>query len=182
MDPNAAIQWTARFLHPAETERTVVAGLGAIAYLGFDMAVLQGAFVAIDAHPVPTFAVVAMSYLVGGLFGSIPLPANLGAVGGMVGMLTVYGVNGNDATAAVVLYQAIGYIVPLVGGGISYLFLRRRFGEFYAFPPVRMDLAPVQAPHPPLLIGGLSPAALRRAGRFGDGWVSSSRADPALRR
>ena len=50
-------------------------------------------------------------------------------------------------------------------------------GEFYAFPPVRMDLAPVQAPHPPLLIGGLSPAALRRAGRFGDGWVSSSRAD-----
>jgi uncharacterized membrane protein YbhN (UPF0104 family) len=101
--------------------------LGAIAYLGFDMAVLQGAFVAIDAHPVPTFAIVAMSYLVGGLFGSIPLPANLGAVGGMVGMLTVYGVNGNDATAAVVLYQAIGYIVPLVGGGISYLFLRRQF-------------------------------------------------------
>jgi uncharacterized membrane protein YbhN (UPF0104 family) len=101
--------------------------LGAIAYLGFDMAVLQGAFVAIDAHPVPTFAVTAMSYLVGGLFGSIPLPANLGAVGGMVGMLTVYGVNGNDATAAVVLYQAIGYIVPLVGGGVSYLFLRRQF-------------------------------------------------------
>ncbi len=102
--------------------------LGAIAYLGFDMAVLQGAFVAIDAHPVPTFAVVSMSYLVGGLFGSIPLPANLGAVGGMVGMLTVYGVNGNDATAAVVLYQAIGYIVPLVGGGLSYLLLRRQFG------------------------------------------------------
>ena len=54
--------------------------LGAIAYLGFDMAVLQGAFVAIDAHPVPTFAVVAMCYLIGGLVGSIPLPANLGAV------------------------------------------------------------------------------------------------------
>ena len=103
--------------------------LNVIAYVdGFDMAVLQGAFVAIGAHPVPTFAVVSMSYLVGGLFGSIPLPANLGAVGGMVGMLTVYGVNGNDATAAVVLYQAIGYIVPLVGGGVSYLFLRRQFG------------------------------------------------------
>ena len=32
--------------------------LGAIVYLGFDMAVLQGgAFVAIDAHPIPSFAV-----------------------------------------------------------------------------------------------------------------------------
>ncbi len=50
-------------------------------------------------------------------------------------------------------------------------------GEFHAFPPVRADLRPVQTPHPPLLIGGLSAAALRRAGRFGDGWVSSSRAD-----
>jgi probable F420-dependent oxidoreductase len=52
-------------------------------------------------------------------------------------------------------------------------------GEFHTFPPVRMDLRPVQTPHPPLLIGGLSPAALRRAGRLGDGWVSSSRADLA---
>ena len=41
--------------------------LGAIAYLGFDMLVLQGAFVAIDAHPVPSFAVVSMCYLIGGL-------------------------------------------------------------------------------------------------------------------
>src|SRR5581483_5630781 len=48
--------------------------LGAIAYLGFDMLVLQGSFVAIDAHPVPSFAVVAMCYLIGGLGGSIPLP------------------------------------------------------------------------------------------------------------
>jgi len=50
-------------------------------------------------------------------------------------------------------------------------------GEFYAFPPVRMEPKPVQTPGPPLLIGGLSEGALRRAGRFGDGWVSSSRAD-----
>ena len=47
--------------------------LGAVAYLGFDMAVLQGAFVAIDAHPVPSFAVVSMCYLIGGLAGSIPI-------------------------------------------------------------------------------------------------------------
>ena len=102
--------------------------LGALAYLGFDMLVLQGAFHAIDAHPVPTFAVVAMGYLLGSIFGSIPLPANLGAIGGMTGMLIAYGVDSNDAVAAVVLYQAIGYLVPLLGGGIAYLFLRRRFG------------------------------------------------------
>lgn len=103
--------------------------LGAVAYLGFDMLVLQGAFQAIDANPDPAFAVVAMSYLLGGIFGSLPLPANLGAVGGMTGMLILYGVDSNDAVAAVVLYQAIGYVVPLLGGGIAYLFLRRRFGS-----------------------------------------------------
>jgi uncharacterized membrane protein YbhN (UPF0104 family) len=101
--------------------------LGAVAYLGFDMLVLQGAFRAIDAHPVPTFAVVSMSYLLGSIFGSLPLPASLGSIGGMTGMLILYGVDSNDAVAAVVLYQAIGYLVPLVGGGIAYLFLRRRF-------------------------------------------------------
>lgn len=103
--------------------------LGAVIYLGFDMAVLQGAFVAIDAHPVPSFAVVSMCYLIGGLAGSIPLPANLGAVGGMAAMLIVFGTGHNEAVAAVVLYQAIGYLVPLIGGGIAYLFLRREFGE-----------------------------------------------------
>jgi uncharacterized membrane protein YbhN (UPF0104 family) len=103
--------------------------LGAVAYLGFDMLVLQGSFVAIDAHPVPSFAVVAMCYLIGGLGGSIPLPANLGAVTGMAAMLIVFGVDHNDAVAAVVLYQAIGYVVPLAGGGLAYLFLRREFSD-----------------------------------------------------
>jgi uncharacterized protein (TIRG00374 family) len=122
----AAVESTKRMLrHRGST--TIV--LGAVAYLGFDMAVLQGAFVAIDAHPVPSFAVVSMCYLIGGLAGSIPLPANLGAVTGMAGMLIVFGVEHNEAVAAVVLYQAIGYLVPLIGGGIAYLFLRREFGS-----------------------------------------------------
>jgi uncharacterized membrane protein YbhN (UPF0104 family) len=103
--------------------------LGALAYLGFDMLVLQGSFLAIHADPVPSFAVVAMCYLIGGLGGSIPLPANLGAVTGMAAMLILFGVDHNDAVAAVVLYQAIGYVVPLAGGGIAYLFLRREFGD-----------------------------------------------------
>jgi probable F420-dependent oxidoreductase len=50
-------------------------------------------------------------------------------------------------------------------------------GEFYRVPRSRVDPKPVQQPHPPLLLGGTAPAALRRAGRVADGWISSSRAD-----
>ncbi|MQA86922.1 MAG: TIGR03619 family F420-dependent LLM class oxidoreductase [Streptosporangiales bacterium] len=50
-------------------------------------------------------------------------------------------------------------------------------GEFYDFPPVRMDPKPAQRPHPPMLIGAFSGPALRRAGRLADGWISSSRAN-----
>jgi uncharacterized membrane protein YbhN (UPF0104 family) len=121
----AAVQSTERMLRHRGSLKIV---FGAIAYLGFDMAVLQGAFIAIDAHPVPSFAVVSMCYLIGGIAGSIPLPANLGAISGMAGMLIVFGVEHNQAVAAVVLYQSIGYLVPLIGGGIAYLFLRREFG------------------------------------------------------
>ncbi|MEU5996157.1 TIGR03619 family F420-dependent LLM class oxidoreductase [Spirillospora sp. NPDC047418] len=50
-------------------------------------------------------------------------------------------------------------------------------GEFYDFPPVVMEPPPAQSPLP-VLLGGASEGALRRAGRLADGWVSSSRADP----
>jgi probable F420-dependent oxidoreductase len=51
-------------------------------------------------------------------------------------------------------------------------------GEFYDFPPVVMEPPPAQSPLP-VLLGGAAEPALRRAGRLADGWVSSSRADPA---
>ncbi len=44
-------------------------------------------------------------------------------------------------------------------------------GEFYDFDAVAFDPKPVQKPYPPLLIGGESKAALRRAARVGDGWL-----------
>ncbi|MEO3778008.1 TIGR03619 family F420-dependent LLM class oxidoreductase [Micromonospora sp. B11E3] len=50
-------------------------------------------------------------------------------------------------------------------------------GEFYQVPPTRMQPKPVQRPHPPILLGGHAPEALRRAGRLADGWVSGSQAD-----
>jgi probable F420-dependent oxidoreductase len=50
-------------------------------------------------------------------------------------------------------------------------------GEFYEIPPSRMAPKPVQHPGPPVLLGGVVPAALRRAGRLAAGWLSSSRAN-----
>jgi probable F420-dependent oxidoreductase len=49
-------------------------------------------------------------------------------------------------------------------------------GEFYTVPTSRLEPKPIQQP-PPILLGGTAPAALKRAGRLADGWVSSSRAD-----
>jgi probable F420-dependent oxidoreductase len=43
-------------------------------------------------------------------------------------------------------------------------------GQFYRFAPLKCEPLPVQKPHPPLWIGGHSPAALRRVARLGDGW------------
>jgi probable F420-dependent oxidoreductase len=50
-------------------------------------------------------------------------------------------------------------------------------GEFYRVPPSRVSPPPAQRPHPPVLLGGTAPAALRRAGRRAQGWISSSRQD-----
>lgn len=43
-------------------------------------------------------------------------------------MFILYGVAHNTALAAVLLYQAIALLVPLIGGAIAYTILRHRFG------------------------------------------------------
>jgi uncharacterized membrane protein YbhN (UPF0104 family) len=106
--------------------RSYRAILGVLAYLGFDVVVLWSAFLAIHANPVPGFAVVVMAYIIGALGGSIPLPAGIGTVGGIAGMLILYGVGHSPAVAAVVLHQAIGLLVPVAGGAIAYAVVRRR--------------------------------------------------------
>jgi probable F420-dependent oxidoreductase len=50
-------------------------------------------------------------------------------------------------------------------------------GEFYTIPAGAQDPRPVQKPGPPVLLGGMSRAAMDRAGRIADGWITSSRAD-----
>jgi probable F420-dependent oxidoreductase len=50
-------------------------------------------------------------------------------------------------------------------------------GRFYRIPPSLQLPRPVQRPHIPILIGGSATAALRRAGRLADGWISRSATD-----
>ena len=121
----AAVEDTKRLLLHRGTWTPV---LGVIGYLAFDVLVLWCAFLDVHANPVPGVPIVIMAYIIGALGGSIPLPASAGTIGGIAGMLIVYGVAHNAALAAVLLHQAIALIVPLVGGAIAYAILRRRFG------------------------------------------------------
>lgn len=96
---------------------------GAVVYLIFDVLVLWTAFFALHVHNVPAFAPVLMAYIIGALGGSLPLPAGLGAIGGIGGCLVLYGAGRNAAVGAAVIYGAIGLIVPFVGGIIAYMLL-----------------------------------------------------------
>jgi len=53
------------------------------------------------------------------------------------------------------------------GGEVSFQ------GEHYHLDPLISHPGSVQRPHPPILIGGTSPAALRRVVRLGNGWLST---------
>jgi probable F420-dependent oxidoreductase len=53
------------------------------------------------------------------------------------------------------------------GGEVSFR------GEHFQLDPVVSSPGSVQRPHPPILVGGTSNAALRRAARLGDGWLST---------
>jgi probable F420-dependent oxidoreductase len=52
------------------------------------------------------------------------------------------------------------------GGEVAYQ------GSHYRLEPVHSYPGSVQRPHPPILIGGTTNAALRRVAKLGDGWIS----------
>jgi probable F420-dependent oxidoreductase len=47
-------------------------------------------------------------------------------------------------------------------------------GEFYEIPASRIDPKPVQRPHPPVLVGGYTLGALRRAVSLADGYIGGN--------
>ena len=60
----------------------------------------------------------------------------------MTGTPILYGVGANAALATVLLHQAIGLLVPLIGGAIGYVIIRRRLG------PIRPGAAKTSAGPP----------------------------------
>ncbi len=44
-------------------------------------------------------------------------------------------------------------------------------GRYYRFTGLHMEPKPARSPHPPIVLGGETAAALRRAARLGDGWI-----------
>jgi len=101
--------------------------LGAAGYLGFDIAALGATFAA-TGHPLP-IAPLVLGYLIGYLANLIPVPGGFGVLeGGLAGTLIAYGAPATQATAAVIVYHAIAFWIPSLGGLLGFALLRRRLG------------------------------------------------------
>ncbi|MGO9960739.1 MAG: lysylphosphatidylglycerol synthase transmembrane domain-containing protein [Solirubrobacteraceae bacterium] len=99
--------------------------LGAIGYLLFDIAVLWTTFAAVG--PLPPLTPLVVAYLVGYLANAIPVPGGIGVLdAGLVGALALYGLPVTHATAAVLVYHAVAFWIPTLGGMLAYVPLRRR--------------------------------------------------------
>jgi uncharacterized membrane protein YbhN (UPF0104 family) len=99
--------------------------LGAVGYLAFDIAALGATFAA-TGRPIPVAALV-LGYLIGYLANLIPVPGGFGVLeGGLAGTLIAYGAPAGQAAAAVIVYHAVAFWMPSIGGLIGYTLLRRR--------------------------------------------------------
>jgi uncharacterized membrane protein YbhN (UPF0104 family) len=97
---------------------------GAVGYWVFDNAVLWATYHAFGAD-VP-LSILMMGYLIGQLGGLLPLPGGVGGIdGGLIGTLIVYGAPAAPTAAAVLAYRVILFWLPLIGGTIAFLSLRR---------------------------------------------------------
>jgi hypothetical protein len=102
--------------------------LGALAWWGFDAAVLWAMLHAFGAPP--ALAVVVLGYFVGQVANTIPVP---GAVsGGMVGVLLAFGVEADLALASVLAYRAIAIWLPAPVGVAALGGLRRTIARWSA--------------------------------------------------
>ncbi len=97
--------------------------LGALAYWGFDIAVLGLSFRAFGTY-VPV-AVLVLCYFLGTLGSLLPLPGGIGGVeGGMIGAFVAFGVPGSAALIGVLAYRAISFWLPTLPGVAGYFALR----------------------------------------------------------
>jgi uncharacterized membrane protein YbhN (UPF0104 family) len=121
--------------------------LGALGYLLFDIAVLWTAFAAVG--PLPPLAPLVVAYLAGYLANAIPVPGGIGVLdSGLVGALALYGLPVTHAAAAVLVYHAIAFWIPTLGGTLAYARLRPRLAviDEPEITPVRPDAIGTSTP------------------------------------
>jgi hypothetical protein len=100
--------------------------LGAVAWWGFDAAVLWAMLHTFGAPP--SLAVVALAYFVGQVGNTIPVP---GAVsGGIVGVLLAFGVDSDLAIVSVLAYRAVAIWLPGAVGLSALPALRRTLARW----------------------------------------------------
>jgi putative heme transporter len=108
--------------------------LGAVAWWGFDIAVLWACFHAFGGSPPK--GVIVMAYFVGMFGNTLPLPGGIGGVdGGMIGAFTAFGVNVELSVVAVLAYRVFAFWLPTLPGAVAYLQLRRTVSRWAALPP-----------------------------------------------
>lgn len=114
--------------------------LGALGYLGFDIAVLWATLSAVGYHP--QLATLLLGYILGYLANMIPIPGGIGVLeGGLVGALVLYGAPPTHAVAGVLIYHAIAFWIPSLGGLWAYGRIRNQI------PPTRRPQS-VHSPDP----------------------------------
>jgi uncharacterized membrane protein YbhN (UPF0104 family) len=102
--------------------------LGALGYLGFDIAVLWVAFSSVGTPP--SVPALVLGYSIGYLANSAPVPGGIGVLdAGLAGALLLYGASPGHVVAAVLVYHAIAFWIPSVGGVIAYAWLRPRLAD-----------------------------------------------------
>jgi putative heme transporter len=118
--------------------------LGAVAWWGFDIAVLWAMFHAFGTPP--PFTVIWMAYFIGMLGNLLPLPGGLGGVeGGMIGAFAAFGVSFDLAVLAVLSYRGISFWLPTIPGAIAYFQLRRTVARWRSEQGERRISAPARA-------------------------------------
>jgi uncharacterized protein (TIRG00374 family) len=117
--------------------------LGAIAYWGFDIAVLGVCFRAFGS--VVPAAVLIIGYFLGTLGSLLPLPGGIGGVeGGMIGAYVAFGISADSAVIGVLAYRALSFWLPTLPGVAGYVALRNTVKRWRA----EDDLSGAAQPQP----------------------------------
>jgi uncharacterized protein (TIRG00374 family) len=123
--------------------------LGAVAYWGFDIAVLGVCFHAFGTA-VP-LAVLVIGYFLGTLGSLLPLPGGVGGVeGGMIGAFVAFGLPASSVVIAVLAYRAISFWLPTLPGIAGYVALHSTVRKWRAADrkPVSSRLRRAGSPSP----------------------------------